>query len=405
MVSSYVTPTPPARVTLPDGTTSAYASIMQTIMVPSLQPLKNPPLGPSTPVGLRTPEPALDSTPPAVPGPSRPVVALTTEHPAVYSRVASPEQLSKEPSPPLTAPSPPAAPPLGGSFQDIASEEVFEARFRKRESSLTRGLKLLSWSKNEDKPAASSDSTEFSEEIYRPGPTGAPLEISSRRLEEKSKSVQDLREAQKDQGFMRRLSMRLRRTPSAERKEEKPKEEDPVSPKRRLSWALGRRGSQERKEVEMKRMDGESEPPTEEGMELKKPNESPVLAMRRKIESTVAGISMKIRSVSEERRTEDKEAKPESKKTPILSMLRRSTSEGRGLKSMAVPQNQLATQSGSTASSESLGSVSSVKSETVSRGGTVLLLILTDRVGLFAPSINTNVILGLEEETLLSCQF
>ncbi|XP_067107338.1 striated muscle preferentially expressed protein kinase isoform X1 [Osmerus mordax] len=369
VVSSYVTPTPPARVTLPDGTTSAYASIMQTIMVPSLQPMKNPPLGPSTPVGVRAPEPALDSTPPAVPGPSRPVVALTTEHPAVYSRVASPEQLSKEPSPPLTAPSPPAAPPLGGSFQDIASEEVFEARFKKRESSLTRGLKLLSWSKNEDKPAASSDSTEFSEEIYRPGPTGAPLEISPRRLEEKSKSVQDLREAQKDQGFMRRLSMRLRRTPSAERKEEKPKEEDPVSPKRRLSWALGRRGSQERKEVEMMRMDGESEPPTEEGMELKKPNESPVLAMRRKIESTVAGISMKIRSVSEERRTEEKEAKPESKKTPILSMLRRSTSEGRGLKSMAVPQNQLATQSGSTASSESLGSMSSVKSETASKGG------------------------------------
>ncbi|KAM9347394.1 striated muscle preferentially expressed protein kinase [Symphorus nematophorus] len=377
VVSTYVTPSLPARVVLPDGRTSAYASIMQTIMVPSLQPPNDQPLGPSTPVVvpatssssvptetvLPTYSPA--SMPSALPFPPKPPIVSTTEHPAVYSRVASPEMITKEPSPPKTVTHSSSQQELsaGADFEDVSSEEVFEARFKKRESSLTRSLKFLSRSKNEDKPqAVSSDATELGEEIYRPGPVGAPLELAQRRLEEKSKSVQDLREAQKDQGFMRRLSMRLKRTPSAERKDEATKEEDSFASRRRLSWTLGRRGSQEKKEVEMMRMDGGGDASVEQDeKELKKPNESPVLAMRRKIESTVAGISTRIRSYSEERRaSEDKE----TKRTPILSMLRRSTSESRAPKVVSVPQNQLAAQATNGASLESLDSMSSLKSDT-----------------------------------------
>lgn len=367
VVSTYATPSLPARVVLPDGRTSAYASIMQTMMVPTLQPLSEPPLGPSTPVVT----PTISSSPvstgissPAsseIPGPPKPATASTTEHPAVYSRVASPEMITKEPTPPKTVTYSSAQEGLsaGADLQDITSEEVFEARFKKRESSLTRSLKFLSRSKQDDGLQAAADSTEKSEEIYRPGPTGAPLELKPRRLEEKSKSVQDLREAQKDQGFMRRLSMRLKRTPSTERKEEMMKEDDSVASRRRLSWTLGRRGSQEKKEVEMSRMDGGTDRLVEnDEKEIKKPNESPVLAMRRKIESTVAGISTRIRSYSEERRaSEDKEPK----RTPILSMLRRSTSESRATK---VPQNQLVSQATNGASTESLESMSSPKSDT-----------------------------------------
>lgn len=126
----------------------------------------------------------------------------------------------------------------------------------------------------------------------------------------------------------------------------------------------------------MMRMDGGIEAEVEQEVkEPKKPNESPVMAMRRKIESTVSGISMRIRSASEERRVaaEEREAnKPESKKTPLFSILRRSTSEGRSLKNMAgpsVPQNQLVSQSGTGASSDSL---ESVKLETASKGTRLL---------------------------------
>ncbi|XP_029967514.1 striated muscle preferentially expressed protein kinase [Salarias fasciatus] len=368
-VPNYITPLPPGRVILPDGRVSAYASIMQTIMVPSLQPPSDASLGPSTPVvvpaassssvSTETSVPITAST--DVPGPSRPVVITTTEHPAVYSRVASPEMITKEPSPPRDIPHPSSQQELSarGNFEDISSEEIFETRFKKRESSLSRSLKFLSRSKNDDKLQV-TDASETGEEIYRPGPIGAPLELSPRRLEEKSKSVQDLREAQKDQGFMRRLSMRLKRTPSAERKEEMAKEEDSTAPRRRLSWTLGRRGSQERKEVEMMRMDGAGDKLEENDDNIKKPNESPVLAMRRKIESTVAGISTRIRSYSEERKASEEK---ETKRTPILSMLRRSTSESRGLKVTSVPQNQLVTQAGNGASSESLDSVSSLKAD------------------------------------------
>lgn len=366
--STYVTPSPPVLTVLPDGRTSAYASIMQAIIVPSLQPPSQPATisastkmstahstaGPVlTTMSRHISEPVLVSTTLS----SKSDTQQTTEHPAVFSRVASVEQPAKGPSPPKT---PTLASPNRESFpgcqiQDLASEEVFEARFKKRESSLTRGLKLLSWQKTEEKPSTAAP--EITEEMYRPGPVGAPLEFVHKKLEEKSKSVQDLREAEKDPGFMRRLSMRLKRSPSIEKNEEKPKEED--VPRRRLSWALGRRGSQEKKEVEMMRLDGGPEAPPEP--ETKKPNESPVLAMRRKISNTVAGISMKIRSHSEERK--DEKEKTETKKTPLLSILRRSTSEGGSLKRMGIPQNQLASQTGNGASSESLDSMSSIQSE------------------------------------------
>lgn len=271
--------------------------------------------------------------------------------------------VTKEPSLPKTAIHSSSEQELaaGVDIEDISSEEVFESRFKKRESSLTRSLKFLSRSKNEDKSKVISlDATESGEEIYRPGPIGAPLELAQRRIEEKSKSVQDLREAQKDQGFMRRLSLRLKRTPSTERKDEMTKEEDPVPSRRRLSWTLGRRGSQDKKEIEMVRMHDGVALVEHDEKELRKPNESPVLAMRRKIESTVAGISTRIRSFSEERRaSEDKEPK----RTPIFSMIRRSTSESRATKVASVPQNQLASQASNGASSESLDSMSSLKQE------------------------------------------
>uniref|UniRef100_A0A3Q2QCW1 Striated muscle preferentially expressed protein kinase-like n=1 Tax=Fundulus heteroclitus TaxID=8078 RepID=A0A3Q2QCW1_FUNHE len=367
VASTYITPSLPARVVLPDGRMSAYASIMQTILVPSLQPANEEALAPSTPADVQVTSSASVTAQTSFPestssGSAKSIIMSTTEHPAVYSRVASPEMITKEPSPPktFTQTSPQQELSAGADLEDMTSEEVFEARFKKRESSLSRSLKFLSRSKDEDRSVTIQAPEDTSEEIYRPGPVGAPLQLASRRLEEKSKSVQDLREAQKDQGFMKRLSMRLKRTPSTERTDEVVKEDDSAGSRRRLSWTLGRRGSQEKKEVEMTRMDGEGDRPAEE-KELKKPNESPVLVMRRKIESTVAGISTRIRSYSEERRaSEDKE----TKRTPILSMLRRSTSESRAMKPITVPQNQLASQASNGASSESLDSMSSLKSET-----------------------------------------
>ncbi|XP_077392813.1 striated muscle preferentially expressed protein kinase isoform X1 [Festucalex cinctus] len=363
-VPPYSTPSPPAQVLLPDGRTSAYASIMQTIMVPSIQPLSGIPLELSTPVDVLNTSSAPASTDVFITTSSPPKthIVSTTEHPAVYARVASPETIVKDPSPPKTTTH--SSPPfVGVDLEDISSEEIFEARFKKRDSSLTRTLKFLSRSKNEDKsPITSSDSTESGEVIYRPGPIGAPLELAQRKLEEKSKSVQDLREAQKDQGFMRRLSLRLKRTPSTERKQEVIKEEEESVPsRRRLSWTLGRRGSQDKKEVEMMRMDGGADNSVQkQEKEPKTSNDSPVLTMRRKIESTVAGISTRIRSYSEERKVLEEK---EPKKTPILSMLRRATSENRGIKVPSVPQNQLASQASNGASSESLDSMSSLKSD------------------------------------------
>ncbi|XP_055018744.1 striated muscle preferentially expressed protein kinase [Boleophthalmus pectinirostris] len=351
----YVAPPSPSKTVLPDGRTSAYASIMQTIMVPAVQPATDVTIGPSTPVQIpqnsqiSNEQPANAQT---ISTDLQQVNTSTTEHPAVFARVASPETILKEPSPPKTLAQSTSQQNLAnrGDFEDVASEELFEARFKKRESSLTRSFKFLTRSKNEDKMQA-GEKDEAGEDIYRPSPMGAPLELATRRLEEKSKSVQDLREAQKDQGFMKRLSLRLKRTPSMERTDQI-KEED--TSKRRLSWTLGRRGSQERKESE-----GEG---GEEKEELKKPNESPVLTMRRKIESTVAEISTRIRSYSEERKVSEEK---DQKRTPILSMLRRATSENRGVK--VAPQNQLVQQATNGASTESLDSTKGVEADRRSR--------------------------------------
>ncbi|XP_016301085.1 striated muscle-specific serine/threonine-protein kinase-like [Sinocyclocheilus anshuiensis] len=388
VVSTYVTSSLPARTVLPDGRVSAYASIMQTIMVPSVQTSSQP-----DPVPV--PTPTTTSTPPSVPvyapisrhiseptllstSSSKPDLHQTTEHPAVFSRVASTEHPPKEPSPPKTPTraSPKREPSPGCNIRDLASEEVFEARFKKRESSLTRSLKRFSFQKTEEKP--STVAPETAEEMYRPGPIGAPLQFVPRRLEEKSKSVQDLREAEKDPGFMRRLSMRLKRTPSVERQEVKLKEEEASAPRRRLSWALGRRGSQEKKEIEMVRLDGGPEPPPEP--ESKAPSESPILAMRKKIGSTMASLSTRIRSHSEERKA-DNESKME-KRTPIFTKMRRSTSEGSSLKRMGVPQNQLAAQSGKGTSSESLDSMSSIQSESAVKSAEIERRSRWDRWGL-----------------------
>ncbi|ROL50411.1 Striated muscle preferentially expressed protein kinase [Anabarilius grahami] len=389
IISTYVNPSLPARTVLPDGRMSAYASIMQTIMVPSVQASSQP-----DPVPVPTPSPM--STPPSFPvyapvsrhiseptllsaSSSKSDLQQTTEHPAVFSRVASTEHPPKEPSPPKTPTraSPKREPSPGSNLQDLASEEVFEARFKKRESSLTRSLKRFSFQKTEEKPTTVAPET--AEEMYRPGPIGAPLVFVPRRLEEKSKSVQDLREAQKDPGFMRRLSMRLKRTPSVERQEEKLKEEDASAPRRRLSWALGRRGSQEKKEIEMVRLDGGPEPPPEP--ESKAPSESPILAMRKKIGSTMASLSTRIRSHSEDRK-DDNEGKTEHKRTPIFTKMRRSTSEGGSLKRMGVPQNQLAAQSGKGTSSESLNSMSSIQSESAVKSADIERRSRWDRWGL-----------------------
>ncbi|XP_051998795.1 striated muscle preferentially expressed protein kinase-like [Xyrauchen texanus] len=387
VVSTYVTASLPARTVLPDGRTSAYASIMQTIMVPSVQASSEPATLPTvkptsnlpsvpvyTPISRHTSEPILMSA-----ASSKSEIQQTTEHPAVFSRVASTEHPPKEPSPPKTPTrsSPKREPSPGSNIQDLASEEIFEARFKKRESSLTRSLKRLTWQKTEEKPTTVAPET--AEEMYRPGPIGAPLEFVPRRLEEKSKSVQDLREAEKDPGFMRRLSMRLKRTPSVERREEKLKEEEASAPRRRLSWTLGRRGSQDKKEIEMMRLDGGPETPLEP--ESKAPSESPVLAMRKKIGSTIASISTRIRSQSEERK-EDNEGKTEIKRTPIFSMLRRSSSEGGSLKRTGVPPNQLATQSVKGASSESLDSMSSIQSESAVKSADIERRSRWDRWGL-----------------------
>ncbi|OXB69230.1 hypothetical protein ASZ78_011350 [Callipepla squamata] len=81
--------------------------------------------------------------------------------------------------------------------QDIDSEEIFEAKFkRSRESSLT-GVPL---------------------ELRRSQPTG---------LAEKSKSVQDLHEVEKDSSFLRRISKERRDSESLNLSDERPEDEGP----------------------------------------------------------------------------------------------------------------------------------------------------------------------------------
>uniref|UniRef100_A0A3B4BTK0 non-specific serine/threonine protein kinase n=1 Tax=Pygocentrus nattereri TaxID=42514 RepID=A0A3B4BTK0_PYGNA len=330
---------------------------------------------------------------------SEPETSSSFEHPAVFAKVA----LS----------SPAQHPSLRSDIKDIDSEEVFEARFKKRESSLTRGLKRLTRTKTEEKSPVLSQKS--GEEVYRPGPTGAPLEFVSRGLQEKAKSLQDLREVDRDPGLgvIGRLSLRAKKTHVAERKEDNP---DSVS-RRRVTWALGRSKSLDKKAADVGDTICEKDP-ERENVERgrKKLSESPVFSMRRKFESKVSSISDRMRSKSQERK-ETKETRPEvntevtdntkekqgikkvsdspvlamrkkfesisgslrnrshseethgeedtkkeGNRTPLLGRLRYSKSEGVNLKKMDIPENQLASQTACAVSKESLDSTSSAQS-------------------------------------------
>uniref|UniRef100_A0A4W5PI88 Striated muscle enriched protein kinase a n=1 Tax=Hucho hucho TaxID=62062 RepID=A0A4W5PI88_9TELE len=384
----------------PTEKTSVYANVMQTIVVPSGKP-------DSSRRSQSTPSPTFP------------------EHPAVFAKVATERPTSPTISTSsFTVPDRPTTPrqpttPLRTDIKDIDSEEVFESRFKKRESSLTRGLRRLTRTKSEEKSPTLSRKTGKGEEVYRPGRLGAPLEMVPQGLQEKSKSVQDLREVERDTGslgIIGRFSMRTKRTPSIDKKEEKSKEAEPGASKRRVSWAIGRSKSldtteldniearreqeaRERKKIEessvfaMRRkfenkvagisaslrskseerkeekeakrhVEEEKSRKDAEEMDLKKVSDSPVLAMRKKFENKVAGISGKVRSQSEDRK-EMVEEKPEGKRTPLFSHHRHSQSEGRGLKEMGIPENQLAKQTNkeSKVSKESIGSASSLHSE------------------------------------------
>ncbi|KAM9766866.1 striated muscle preferentially expressed protein kinase isoform 2-T2 [Menidia menidia] len=340
-----------------------------------------------------------------------------SEHPAVFAKIAT----GDGPSGPVSSSSSnpdllatPRRPVLRTDIKDIDSEEVFEARFKKRESSLTRGLRKLTRNKSEEKsPVLSRKLPDGGEEVYRPGPRGAPIEMVSKGLPEKSKSVQDLREVDQDTslGLMGRFSLRGRRSTSSEKKGETAKEEKPANQQetatnKRVSWAIGRS-----KSLDTKELNGGGTQKRPEEREQTKADESSVSAMRRKFESKVAGISAKIRSQSEERKakeagespkepveknskkvpespvlamrqkfenkvaaistklrsqSEERKAEADGKGTPLFARHRHSQSEGRGLKGMGIPENQLAKQTGAAASKESIESASSVQSEKAS---------------------------------------
>lgn len=342
------------------------------------------------------------------------------EHPAVFAKVATADHSANSISTSTVPdrPSTPRRPVLRTDIKDIDSEEVFEARFKKRESSLTRGLKRLTRNKSEEKsPVLSRRAGGGGEEVYRPGPMGAPLEMVSAGLQEKSKSVQDLREVDKEVGlgFIGRLSLRGKRSPSADKKAAKSKEEKPqgvqeTSASKRVSWAIGRSKSLDTKELNsagaQRQLDEREQRKTEESSvsamrrrfeskvagisgkirtqseerkdkegktqaegsqkdlapkDFKTVTDSPVLAMRQRFENKVTGISTKVRSQSEERKGES-----EGKRTPLFLRHRHSQSEGRGLKGMGIPENQLAKQTGAGASKESIESTVSVQSQKVS---------------------------------------
>ncbi|XP_074449866.1 striated muscle preferentially expressed protein kinase isoform X1 [Larus michahellis] len=260
--------------------------------------------------------------------------------------------------PPTPAPAPASASrrevkPTGSSssllIQDIDSEEVFEAKFKRgRESSLTRGLKLLTRSRSEDRHLAGPPATD--EGIYRPTPAGVPLELRRDRptgLVAKSKSVQDLHEVEKDRGFLRRMSVLLKRTPPAERKKSRGEDGGSETPSggRRLSWSLAMGHSKERRDSESLKSEpgggGESE--------------SPVVAVRRKISATVERVSARLRSLSDER--------PEGEGPGDL---RRASSEGESLQPAPPPAPAPSSESlrseGSTRSSDKGGGESQKRS-------------------------------------------
>ncbi|XP_057194752.1 striated muscle preferentially expressed protein kinase isoform X3 [Triplophysa rosa] len=326
-----------------------------------------------------------------------PPTQLTTEHPAVFAKVASTSSISQ--------------PTLRTDIKNIDSEEVFEARFKKRESSLTRGLKRLTRTKSEEKSPVFPRKP--AEDVYRRGPIGAPLELVPRGLQHKSKSVQDLREVERESGFgiIGRFSMHSRKSQTSDKKEES---SDSAASKRRVTWALGRSKSldkkvttestedtnkelsgslkkdsskvaaespvlamrrkfesriservhktKDRKESKETKPNAESvETHKEENQDVIKINDSPVLTMQRKIESKVHGFSLRKRSQSEDRAGE-KETKNEGTKTPLFSRHRHTQSDGLIHKNVDIPENQLASQTAATKATKSKESLESLQS-------------------------------------------
>ncbi|GCC21542.1 hypothetical protein chiPu_0020014 [Chiloscyllium punctatum] len=262
------------------------------------------------------------------------------------------------------------------NIENIDSEEIFEAKFKKaKQSSLTRSLKHLMRPKSEEKlgqPAQKGDN------IYRPGERGAPIQVlkgqetslSYREGKSRSRSEQNIPEAAKEPGFVRKLSLRFKGVPA---KEEKVRDELPVGG-RKHSWSFGRSSGKDRKPEEGSNWEsGKREPtsPLSESEPLHKEHkDSPALAVRRRIESTISGISLRFSRSHSEERVEGIASEPgvpalqevkEGKRGPFLSLLRRSTSEAGSLKKVGIPQNQLATQT--RPSSESLQSDTSVSSK------------------------------------------
>nr|XP_030133216.3 striated muscle preferentially expressed protein kinase isoform X1 [Taeniopygia guttata] len=272
-----------------------------------------------------------------------------TEEPPTTTNEPPPNIKETPPASPAKPPTPAPASrrevkPTGSSsslvIQDIDSEEVFEAKFKRgRQSSLTRGLKLLTRSRSEDRHLAGPPVSD--EGIYRPTPAGVPLELRRERpagLAAKSKSVQDLHEVEKDGGFFRRMSILMKRTPPAERKKSTGEDGGSETPSggRRFSWSMALASSRERRDSESLKSEpgggGESE--------------SPAVAVRRKISATMERVSARLRSVSDER--------PEGEGS---RQLRRASSEGESLRPGPAP------------SSESLRSEASTGSSASAKGG------------------------------------
>lgn len=340
--------------------------------------------------------------------------AALPEHPAVFAKIATEDKSPASVSSYAELPTIPRHPVLRTDIKDIDSEEVFEARFKKRESSLTSGLRKLTRYKSEEKsPVSSRKVVDRGEEIYRPGLGGAPLELVSRRLPEKSKSVQDLREVHQETGLslIGRFSLRAKRSTSTEKKRDKPKQDkqpnvQETTVNKRVLWAVGRS-----KSIDTAELNNAGTRKQVDDKEPTKAEESSVSAMRRKFESKVAGISAKIRSQSEERRaeqtwgsqkdlvhkdhnkvsespvlamrhrfenkmsgiatkirsqSEERKGDVEGKSTPLFARHWHSQSEGRRLKELSIPENQLAKQTSGAASKESIESTSSIQSDRAS---------------------------------------
>ncbi|KAL8182995.1 UNVERIFIED_CONTAM: hypothetical protein K2H54_011326, partial [Gekko kuhli] len=315
-----ISPTPGSSATK----RSAYAAVMQSIMLPAQE--------------------ATDSSVAASESVPQDSSADMESHTAVYAQVAA-QMSGKESSVPARSSS-------TEHILDIDSEEVFEAKFkRSRGGSLSRGRKLLS--RSEERQLAWPPVRE--EGMYRPGPAGAPLELSksaaSRHLGERSHSVQDLHEVEKETGFIRRMSMRLRRTPPAERRKVKVEEGGgATSQGQRLPGGLVSKDKKDSDSLQ-------SEPGS---------GESPVMAVRRKIGTTMERLSTHLRSHSQQHADEahavtagDRARQPE-KRIPLISQLRRANSEGENLRQVGIPQNQLAAQSANVPSTESFQSDSSM---------------------------------------------